>query len=153
MNKVQTLLFSLILLLSPIAGCLEDNAEEDDTTPEDEPSPINQDVNETDDNTGGGTDNTGNGDDDGEDTSPNTPVNETDDNTGGTDSNGNTGNSGDNTDNSNQNETNDNSEEEEEETNPGKFPVEKTMILVMEIISLLEIRQNVILVKLDLPSA
>ena len=121
MNKVQTLLFSLILLLSPIAGCLEDNAEEDDTTPEDEPSPINQDVNETDDNTGGGTDNTGNGDDDGEDTSPNTPVNETDDNTGGTDSNGNTGNSGDNTDNSNQNETNDNSEEEEEEeTNPGE---------------------------------
>ena len=120
MNKVLTLLFGLILLLSPIAGCLEENTEEDDTTPEDEPSPINQDVNETDDNSGGGTDNTGNGDDDGEDTSPNTPINETDDNTGGTDSNGNTGNSGDNTDNSNQNETNDNSEEEEEETNPGE---------------------------------
>ena len=53
MNKVLTLLFGLILLLSPIAGCLEENTEENDTTPEDEPSPINQDVNETDDNSEG----------------------------------------------------------------------------------------------------
>jgi hypothetical protein len=117
MNKFLTLLFCLILLLAPIAGCLDDTPPEDDTipeddtTPEDDTSPTTPDVNETDDNSGGGSDSGGDNGGSGGDTSPNTPdVNETDDNSGGgSDTSGDNGDSGDNTDNSNQNETDDNS--------------------------------------------
>ena len=111
MNKFLTLLLCLILLLAPIAGCLDDTTPEDETTPEDDTSPTTPDVNETDDNSGGGSDTGGDNGGSGGDTSPNTPdVNETDDNSGGgSDPRGENGDSGDNTDNSNQNETDDNS--------------------------------------------
>ena len=105
----------MILLLAPIAGCLEETTPEDDATPEDDTSPNTPGVNETDDDSGGSGDDTGDGTGDSGDNTDNPNQNETEDNSGGgetdpgDDTGGGTGDSGDNTDNPNQNQTDDNS--------------------------------------------